>query len=82
MSFFSSFLLGLIQGIAEFLPISSSGHLAIAQNLLGMQDAGVVPDLRRAGHCPSLYPHPGAPGPAADFAHHRGYAPAVCGAAY
>ena len=43
MSFLSSFLLGLIQGIAEFLPISSSGHLAIAQNLLGMQDAGVVP---------------------------------------
>ena len=36
MSFFSSFLLGLIQGLAEFLPISSSGHLAIAQNLLGM----------------------------------------------
>lgn len=37
MSVFSSFLLGLIQGIAEFLPISSSGHLAIAQNLLGLQ---------------------------------------------
>ena len=45
MSFFSSFLLGLIQGLAEFLPISSSGHLAIAQNLLGMQDAGVVPEF-------------------------------------
>ena len=45
MSFFSSFLLGLIQGIAEFLPISSSGHLAIAQKLLGMQDAGGVPEF-------------------------------------
>lgn len=45
MSFISSFLLGLIQGVAEFLPISSSGHLAIAQNLLGMQDAGVVPEF-------------------------------------
>ena len=45
MSFFSSFLLGLIQGIAEFLPISSSGHLAIAQNLLGMSDAGTVPEF-------------------------------------
>ena len=43
MSFLSSFLLGLVQGIAEFLPISSSGHLAIAQNLLGMSDAGTVP---------------------------------------
>ena len=29
-------ILGLIQGIAEFLPISSSGHLAIAEHLLGM----------------------------------------------
>ena len=40
MSLFSSFLLGLIQGIAEFLPISSSGHLSIAQNLLGLQAVG------------------------------------------
>ena len=45
MTFLSSFLLGLVQGIAEFLPISSSGHLAIAQNLLGMSDAGTVPEL-------------------------------------
>lgn len=37
MTVFSSFLLGLIQGVAEFLPISSSGHLAIAQNLLNLQ---------------------------------------------
>ena len=29
MTYFSSFLLGLVQGIAEFLPISSSGHLAL-----------------------------------------------------
>ena len=37
MTYFSSFLMGLVQGLAEFLPISSSGHLAIAQNLLGME---------------------------------------------
>lgn len=37
MMVFTSFLLGLIQGVAEFLPISSSGHLAIAQNLLNLQ---------------------------------------------
>ena len=36
MSLLSSILLGLIQGVAEFLPISSSGHLAIAEHLLGM----------------------------------------------
>ncbi len=34
MDVLSSFLLGLVQGVAEFLPISSSGHLSIAQNLL------------------------------------------------
>ena len=36
MTTLSAFLLGLVQGVAEFLPISSSGHLSIAQNLLGM----------------------------------------------
>lgn len=40
MSFFNAILLGLIQGIAEFLPISSSGHLSIAQNLLGLSVEG------------------------------------------
>jgi len=32
-----SLFLGLVQGIAEFLPISSSGHLSILQNLLNME---------------------------------------------
>ena len=41
MSIVSAFFLGLIQGVAEFLPISSSCHLAIAQNLLGMKIEGV-----------------------------------------
>ena len=36
MTYLSSFLLGLVQGLAEFLPISSSGHLSIARNLLGL----------------------------------------------
>ena len=45
MTYLTAFLLGLIQGVAEFLPISSSGHLAIAQNLLGMQEAGSVPEF-------------------------------------
>ena len=43
MTYLTAFLLGLVQGVAEFLPISSSGHLAIAQNLLGLEDAGSVP---------------------------------------
>ncbi|WP_295744935.1 undecaprenyl-diphosphate phosphatase [uncultured Oscillibacter sp.] len=36
-------LLGLIQGVAEFLPISSSGHLAIAEHLLGQAGAAEIP---------------------------------------
>lgn len=45
MTYLTAFLLGLVQGVAEFLPISSSGHLAIAQNLLGLEDAGSVPEF-------------------------------------
>ncbi len=44
MSLLSSILLGLIQGVAEFLPISSSGHLAIAEHLLGQTNI-VVPEF-------------------------------------
>lgn len=40
MTYLSSILLGFIQGVAEFLPISSSGHLAIAQNLLNLDMGG------------------------------------------
>jgi len=36
MTVFMSLLLGLVQGITEFLPISSSGHLSILQNLLNL----------------------------------------------
>lgn len=34
-------LLALLQGIAEFLPISSSGHLVIAQKLIGLHEEGI-----------------------------------------
>ena len=40
MSVLNALLLGIIQGVAEFLPISSSGHLSIAQNLLGLSLEG------------------------------------------
>ncbi|MDA3851219.1 MAG: undecaprenyl-diphosphate phosphatase [Spirochaetaceae bacterium] len=38
MNLFQSFFLGLLQGIAEFLPISSSGHLLIARQFMGLND--------------------------------------------
>jgi undecaprenyl-diphosphatase len=38
-------LLGLIQGLTEFLPVSSSGHLVIAQDLIGFQGPGIVFDI-------------------------------------
>lgn len=40
MGFFDAILLGLIQGITEFLPISSTGHLILMRELLGLQSAG------------------------------------------
>lgn len=39
MSIGTAILLGLIQGIAEFLPISSSGHLSVLQNFFNLQTA-------------------------------------------
>lgn len=38
MDILQSFLLGLLQGLTEFLPISSSGHLALGQYFLGVED--------------------------------------------
>ena len=45
MSLLSAILLGLVQGVTEFLPISSSGHLAIAEQLLRFTGASNVPDF-------------------------------------
>lgn len=38
MNYFMAILMGLIQGVAEFLPISSSGHLALFQQFFGMEN--------------------------------------------
>jgi len=38
MTYFSAIFLGFIQGLAEFLPISSSGHLSFFQNFFGLMD--------------------------------------------
>lgn len=38
MDWFEALILGLVQGLTEYLPVSSSGHLAIGQALFGMDD--------------------------------------------
>lgn len=40
MSSFEAIVLGMVQGLTEFLPISSSGHLRIVPALLGWEDPG------------------------------------------
>ncbi|MBR5783330.1 MAG: undecaprenyl-diphosphate phosphatase [Clostridia bacterium] len=41
MSYLQAIILGFVQGVAEFLPISSSGHLAILHNLMPSSDAAI-----------------------------------------
>lgn len=42
MNIFQAIILGLVQGLAEFLPISSSGHLALLQHFFGIQGDQVL----------------------------------------
>ncbi len=46
MSFIESILMGLIQGLTEFLPVSSSGHLAIFKGIFGIEtETGILFDV-------------------------------------
>ena len=45
MSLFQLILVAIIQGITEFLPISSSGHLILLPRLTGMDDQGLAIDV-------------------------------------
>lgn len=40
MEWFEALILGLVQGLTEFLPVSSSGHLTIGRELLGIEASG------------------------------------------
>ena len=40
MNLFEAIVLGIVQGLTEFLPISSSAHLRLTSQLLGIGDAG------------------------------------------
>jgi len=42
MSILQAMLLGLVQGLTEFLPVSSSGHLVLGEALLGVKSQGIL----------------------------------------
>jgi undecaprenyl-diphosphatase len=41
MEIVKSLILGIVQGLTEFLPVSSSGHLVLGKYLLGLQEQGI-----------------------------------------
>lgn len=45
MTVFEAIFLGLLQGLTEFLPVSSSGHLVIAQHFIGLTSPPVLFDI-------------------------------------
>ena len=53
MTLFHLFLVAVIQGLTEFLPVSSSGHLILLPNLTGLDDQGQVIDV--AVHVGTLF---------------------------
>ena len=44
MEVWKAIVVGIVQGLSEFLPISSSGHITLTQFLLGMREVGVEPE--------------------------------------
>jgi undecaprenyl-diphosphatase len=45
VTLFQAVMLGILQGVTEFLPVSSSGHLFIARRIFGFQGSGLAFDL-------------------------------------
>ncbi|MBP7055885.1 MAG: undecaprenyl-diphosphate phosphatase [Candidatus Omnitrophica bacterium] len=45
MTIFNAIILGIVQGLTEFFPISSSGHLVILQSLLGIEEPQIAFDV-------------------------------------
>jgi len=53
MTWWEAMILGVVQGLTEFFPVSSSGHLVIGQELLGLQVPGLLFDV--AVHLATLF---------------------------
>jgi undecaprenyl-diphosphatase len=49
MTVLDGLILGILQGLTEFIPVSSSGHLVVAQHMLGMQASPVFDMLVNLG---------------------------------
>lgn len=45
MSLVEIIILGIVQGLTEFFPVSSSGHLVLFQNLFGLQEPQILADI-------------------------------------
>ena len=45
MTWWEALILGVVQGLTEFFPVSSSGHLVMGQELLGLEIPGIVFDV-------------------------------------
>ena len=45
MNYWQAVLLGLVQGVTEFLPVSSSGHLVLVEALTGVKTPGLLVEV-------------------------------------